>query len=94
MLKVVQIKALPDYQLWLKFSDGVEGKVDLSHLVGKGVFKVWNDVQAFQAVHIGPYGEVSWSHDIELCPDALYMDVTGQSPEQLFPNLQFETAYA
>lgn len=94
MLKIVQVEALSDYHLWLKFSDGIEGEIDLSHLVGKGVFALWNDVQTFQAVHIGSYGELSWSDEVELCPDALYMTVTGQSPEQLFPNLQFETAYA
>ena len=88
MFKVIQVKALPDYQLWLKFEDGVQGKVDLSHLVGKGVFALWNDVQAFQDVYIGPYGELAWSDEIDLCLDALYMQVTGQSPEQLFPNLQ------
>ena len=94
MLKVIQVKALPDYRLWLKFSDGIEGEVDLSPLVGKGVFALWHNVRAFQSVSIGAYGEVRWSDDVELCPDALYLEVTGQSPEQLFSNLHFETVYA
>ena len=42
MHKITEVKALEDYKLELQFSDGVGGTVDLSHLVGKGVFSVWS----------------------------------------------------
>jgi len=38
MFKPIQVKVLPNYKLWVKYTDGVEGEIDLSHLVGKGVF--------------------------------------------------------
>ena len=38
MLTPVEVKALDNYRLWVKYSDGVEGVVDLSNLVGDGVF--------------------------------------------------------
>ncbi|MBI3605639.1 MAG: DUF2442 domain-containing protein, partial [Nitrospirae bacterium] len=41
MYKITEVKPLEDYQVWIKFSDGVEGIVDLSDLVEKGVFSVW-----------------------------------------------------
>jgi hypothetical protein len=41
MYKIIEAKALEDYRLWLKYSDGTEGAVDLSHLAGKGVFAAW-----------------------------------------------------
>ena len=88
MPAVVAVKALANYQLWVKFSDGVEGVVDLSHLVGQGVFALWNDYEAFKKVHIGPGGELAWSDDIDLCPDALYLKITGKKPEELFPRLR------
>jgi len=53
MFKPIEVKALADYKIWVKYSDGVEGEVDLSHLAGKGVFKVWNDYSAFEKVYIG-----------------------------------------
>jgi hypothetical protein len=28
---------------WIRFEDGVEGGVDLSHPAGQGVFSVWRD---------------------------------------------------
>jgi hypothetical protein len=36
----LKVKALPNSKLWVKYSDGVEGEVDLSHLGGKGVFSL------------------------------------------------------
>jgi hypothetical protein len=94
MFKPVQVKALSDYKLWLKYSDGVAGEIDLSHLAGKGVFAVWDDYAAFEQVYIGKSGQIAWTEEIDLCPDALYMELTGQSPEQLFPNLKAEVAHA
>ena len=46
---------------------------------GNGVFKVWNDHKCFEMVRITSYGAIAWGDDIELCPDALYMQLTGKS---------------
>ena len=86
--EVVEVRPLENYHLWVKYSDGTEGVVDLSGLVGKGVFALWKDYRAFQAVHIGSGGEIAWSEEIDLCPDAIYLRVTGKHPEDLFPNLR------
>ena len=88
MAKPVEVRPLENYRLWLKYSDGVEGIVDLSHLAGKGVFQLWNDYGEFQKVHIGPSGEVAWSDQVDLCPDALYLRLTGKKPEDIFPKLR------
>lgn len=88
MFKPVEVRALLHYRLWLRYSDGTEGEVDLSDLVGRGVFKLWNDYSAFENVRIGGYGEIAWSDKIDLCPDALYLRLTGKTPEDVFPNLR------
>ncbi len=54
MIKPVLVKALPGYRIYLEFSDGNKGEVDLSDLAGKGVFQVWNDYKFFEKVHLGP----------------------------------------
>jgi len=84
----IEVKAFENYRLWVKYSDGVEGIVDLSDLVGKGVFALWNDYREFQKVHIGPSGEIAWSEEIDMCPDAVYLKITGKKPEDLFPKLR------
>jgi hypothetical protein len=94
MFRPVNVRALPGYKLWIKYSNGVEGEADLSHLAGKGVFALWNDYAAFQQVYIGAHGEIAWSEEIDLCPDSIYMKITGRTPEELFPSLRAEPAYA
>ena len=88
MFKPVDVRALPNYRLWLRFADGTQGEVDVSDLAGRGIFKLWNDYSAFENVHIGEYGEIAWSDGIDLCPDALYLRLTGKTPEEVFPNLR------
>ena len=83
----IEVKPLDDYKLWVKYSDGVEGVADLSGFVGNGVFALWNDYREFQKVHIGPGGEIAWSDQIDMCPDAMYLRVTGNRPEDVFPKL-------
>lgn len=90
----VQVKAWPNYKLWIKYADGVEGQIDLSDLVGKGVFALWEDKEAFGQVYIGSDGQIAWSDEIDICPDAAYMTITGKTPEELFPNLMTEATYA
>jgi hypothetical protein len=87
MFKPVKVTPLPGYKLRLRYADGVEGEVDLSHLVGKGVFSAWNEPGVFERVRLGPSGEIQWSDEVDLCPDALYLEITGKSPEEVFPNL-------
>ena len=87
-LKPVEVRALEGYRLWLRYTDGAEGEVDLSHLAGQGVFKVWQNRDVFSAVRIGAGGALEWPDDVDLCPDAVYLRLTGTTPEELFPRLQ------
>ncbi len=85
MFKAVEVRALDPYKIWLRYQDGTEGEVDLSDLADKGVFEAWEDPKTFEDVRVGEFGEVSWGEEIDLCPDALYMRLTGRGPEELFP---------
>ena len=81
----VEVGALEPYRIWLRYDDGVEGEVDLSHLAGDGVFVAWLDHSFFSAVRLGPCGSIVWGDDLDLCGDALYMKITGMTPEEMFP---------
>ena len=94
MKKITAVKLLPGYRLWLRFDDGVEGTVDLSDYVGQGVFALWNDPAAFAAVRVGETGDLVWSDQVDLCPDSLYLKITGLKPEELFPALAGQDAHA
>ena len=82
MPRPTSVKALPNFRIWLRYSDGVEGEVDLSDLAGRGVF-AWNDPIFFQSVRLGTHGAIEWSPDIDICPDSMYLRLTGKSLEAL-----------
>ena len=85
MKRIISVKPLAGYKVWVKFSDGVEGVVDLSDLKGKGVFSIWEDKEIFNQVHIDAESHtLSWPGGIDLCPDALYAELTGKEIESLF----------
>jgi hypothetical protein len=84
----IEVKPRSGYRIWLRYDDGVEGEVDLSDLAGRGVFTRWTDADVFRSVRVGSHGAIEWGADIDLCPDALYMRLTGKSPEELLPALR------
>jgi hypothetical protein len=94
MVELVDVKPLPSFRLELRYNDGTAGVVDLSHLVGRGVFQAWHCSGIFEDVSIGPSGEIRWNDTIELCPHALYLQLTGKTPEEMFPNLRKAAAKA
>ncbi|MDE0235897.1 MAG: DUF2442 domain-containing protein [bacterium] len=87
LIRPVEVQARQPYRIWLRFADGTEGEVDLAHLAGKGVFKAWSDPSFFADVGLDDGGAVCWGDSIDLCPDALYMRLTGLSLEEYMPKL-------
>ncbi len=88
MKKAVQAKPLDAYRLWLKYADGTEGEVDLSDLAGRGVFRAWSDRKVFEAVTVDKSGAIIWPGGVDLCPDALYLRLTGKAAQDDFPGLK------
>jgi len=85
MPRPIAARPLPEYRLWLRYDDGVEGEVDLSDLAGRGVFEAWSRPGFFETVSIGDHGAIAWGQDLDLCPDALYVQLTGKSPAEVYP---------
>jgi len=76
MHRIVAVQPLAQYRVRIRFSDGIEGEVDLSDLVGKGVFALWNNPAQFAKVSIDPQSHtLTWPGGIDICPDTLYQDV-------------------
>ena len=94
MHKIARFEVLDSYRLDLVFDDGKRGVVDLSRLVGKGVFSIWADYGVFKGVRIGDCGELIWGDEVDLCPDSLYLEATHQEPEDIFPGLTPQHVHA
>ena len=85
---LTDVKPLENFCLSLRYSDGVEGKVDLSEFAGKGVFALWNDYNQFRKVTIGSSGELVWNENVDMDGLGLYLKLTGKKPEDILPKLQ------
>jgi hypothetical protein len=78
MMKPVKVEALPSFRLRIAYPDGVDGIIDLSGNVGKGVFAPLVDPAFFATVYIGQYGQIAWSDEIEICSDAAHQEIMAQ----------------
>jgi hypothetical protein len=73
---VTDCRASPDYRLWLRFEDGLEGSVFLGDLLELGTFSLWRDVDQFCCVAVDAQAAtVVWAGGIQFDPDILYQDL-------------------
>jgi hypothetical protein len=61
----------------------VEGEADFSGKPHTGVFAFWKNYDNFRKARVGDCGELLWNDQLDFCPDALWLQVTGQKPEAL-----------
>ncbi|MBD0278509.1 MAG: DUF2442 domain-containing protein [Flavisolibacter sp.] len=81
--KAISVKAIEKYKILLKYDDGTEGLLDLSDCAGKEVFKYWEEGDNFFNVSIEPLGGgISWSPDLDICPNAAYLTIKGLTFEE------------
>ncbi|MEX2603365.1 MAG: DUF2442 domain-containing protein [Gracilimonas sp.] len=86
MAKLIEIKPMDHGTIWLRYSDQTEGIADLSDIIGKGVFKVLENREKFDAAHISENGgALAWGEDLELCADALYLKISGKKVDEIMP---------
>ena len=72
MLNVRKVEYRGGHRLWLQFSDGAEGEVDLrEHLIGP-VFEPLHDAAMFAQVRLDPeIRTVAWPNGADLAPEFL-----------------------
>ena len=81
--KPIEVKPLPNYKIWVSFSDGKSGELNLIDLKGKGVFKAWDENGLFDKVFVAERGRcIAWNDELEICPNAAYLDLIGKTFEQ------------
>jgi len=83
----VAVEPRGGYRIWLRYSDGVSGEVDLSHLAGQGALAALGDSVPFAAARLDFDRAIVLSESLELCPDALYLQLTGQPAAAIMPGL-------
>ena len=77
--KVVEVKPLEGYRLWLRFHDGTSGTVDLSAELWGPMFEPLKDKNLFAQATIDPELEtVTWPNGADLAPEFLYQQAAAQ----------------
>jgi hypothetical protein len=80
MGELTECRAESDYTLWLRFDDGVQGRVYLGDLVGVGAFAAWRDIQNFRRVSIDSDNRtVCWEGGIGIHQELLYRGLVNRS---------------
>jgi hypothetical protein len=87
-MRIVEVAPHAGFKLFLRYDDGVAGVLDLSSLAGRGVFVSWLKPGVFEQVRLTEAGAPEWPGEVDLCPDALYLDLTGKGAEEIFPALR------
>jgi hypothetical protein len=73
MIDVLAVKAVGDATLWLRFTDGTEGRTDLSHLLASGgpMVEPLRDPAFFARVFV-EMGAPTWSNGFDMDAIALH----------------------
>lgn len=78
MVEVVEARPLEGLKLWLRFSDGKEGVVDLEGLELPGLLSRLRDPGFFAQVRVDPeLGAPVWPGGLDLDPLVLYARALG-----------------
>lgn len=69
---ITAVRHLDEYRLWLRFSDGAEGAVDLKDEVGEGVFAPLTDPSEFRKARLDPeLHTLVWPNGADFSPEFL-----------------------
>ncbi len=74
MIWVIEAKALPEYRLWVRFSDDSEGEVDLKEFIANDTRPIVSALRApevFGAISV-EMDTVVWSNGFDLAPEFLH----------------------
>jgi hypothetical protein len=69
-LHVVEARYVRGYVVWLKFSDGAAGEVDLSAELDGPVFAPLRDVEQFKQFSVA-YHTLTWPNGADFAPEFL-----------------------
>jgi len=80
MHTVTECRAESNYTLWLRFDDGLEGRVYLGDLVLTTSYGTLSDEDIFSRVSFDPVSNtVTWGGGIHLDPEVLYKDLASKT---------------
>ena len=71
MNKIISIKVLDGYLVWIQFKDGVSKTINFEPLIGKGISSELLNKDYFKTVSIDNGGGLEWPNGMDFCPNFL-----------------------
>ena len=82
MVDLIDAVYIENYKIHLFFEDKINGIVDFSDYIGKGVvFSKFRDIEYFKNFQINKdIGTICWDDNVDISPETLYLKVTNNTP--------------
>jgi hypothetical protein len=72
MHRATRIEVRDDYRIYVEFSDGVCGEIDLAERLFGPMFEPLREPTLFSRASIDEFGAISWPNGADLAPDAVH----------------------
>ena len=88
MNKVVKIKLLESYKVWLEFDDGFSNEIDLEPYLGRGIAKELLQKEKFKTLKMEAGGGIAFYNGYDFCPNHLRMLMDKNYPPTSTPVIE------
>lgn len=85
MPKLTRVEARAGWRLFLEYSDGVQGEVDVSQRLFGPMFEPLKDPTFFSKVQLDEFGAPCWPNGADLAPDGLYTTLSAAAAANVQP---------
>ncbi len=86
MLHVTAARYESAYRIWVEFSDGRSGVVDLEDVLWGPVFEPLRDSEAFKRFSVSEeFHTIVWDNGADVAPEHLHDRLSGRSQERARP---------
>jgi hypothetical protein len=74
--RVVDARHIHDFVLWLRFSDGAEGEIDLQAELDGPIFEPLKDIEFFKQLRVDPnLHTLVWPNGADFSPEFLHANI-------------------
>jgi hypothetical protein len=76
LYRLVEARYVREFTLWLRFSDGVEGEVDLRDELYGPIFEPLRELEVFRSFQLHPeLHTITWPNGADFAPEFLHDQV-------------------
>lgn len=77
MIEIVEAIHIEGYHIWLKFNNGVSGKVNLENDLWGSVFEPLKNLDEFKKFTVSKeFGTIVWENKADFAPEYLYEKIS------------------